>query len=176
MLTKIHLQQIIPMSELACFAQNLRSHQLATDSLAHPVLYPPYENDTGALGPQTVFERGIMEHNLLSASKIYLNMTYAGLRDLLSLSIPGAEDVARVMILQGRLQATLDQSREIITFVSAGASDDNLLSQSAVDDPPEDMLDTEPRDVSLKDWDSRNYSIVKALDVLSASIKLLHIK
>ena len=57
-----------------------------------------------------------MEHNLLSASKLYSNITLDGLGDLLSLAPLAAEAMARTMIQQGRLKASIDQVDNLITF------------------------------------------------------------
>lgn len=51
----------------------------------------------------------MIEHNVLSASRLYDNITLAGLGALVDLSPEGAEDIARKMIMQGRLKGWIDQ-------------------------------------------------------------------
>ena len=55
----------------------------------------------------------MIEHNLLSASRLYDNITLNGLGELLDLSPQGAEETARRMIQQGRLKAWIDQVGEV---------------------------------------------------------------
>ena len=68
-------------------------------------------------GPEDVLDKAVMEHNLLSASMIYSNITSSGLGKLLSLTKSSAEAMARTMIIQGRLKgAFIDQVEGLITF------------------------------------------------------------
>lgn len=68
-------------------------------------------------GPEDVLDKAIMEHNLLSASHIYSNITFSGLGKLLNLTRSSAEAMARTMIIQGRLKgATIDQVDSLISF------------------------------------------------------------
>lgn len=68
-------------------------------------------------GPEDVLDKAVMEHNLLSASLIYSNITFSGLGKLLNLNKSAAEAMARTMIIQGRLKgATIDQVESLITF------------------------------------------------------------
>lgn len=68
-------------------------------------------------GPEDVLDKAVMEHNLLSASLIYSNITFSGLGKLLNLTRSAAEAMARTMIIQGRLKgATIDQVDSLITF------------------------------------------------------------
>ncbi|CUA69074.1 COP9 signalosome complex subunit 4 [Rhizoctonia solani] len=67
-------------------------------------------------GPATVLDKAVLEHNLLSASKIYNNITFAGLGALLDLAPAAAETMARRMIGEGRLHASIDQVARLISF------------------------------------------------------------
>lgn len=71
-----YLERILRKGEVDRFAKTLRPHQMAM---------------TGDGG--NVLERAVMEHNLLSASKLYNNITFEELGSLLEIS------PARVMIL-----------------------------------------------------------------------------
>lgn len=57
-----------------------------------------------------------MEHNLLSASRIYTNITFSGLGALLNLTPSAAEAMARTMVQQKRLRASIDQVDGLISF------------------------------------------------------------
>lgn len=76
-------------------------------------------------GPEDVLDKAVMEHNLLSASLIYSNITFSGLGRLLSLKKAAAEAMARTMIIQGRLKgASIDQVAELITFENRADGED----------------------------------------------------
>lgn len=50
-----------------------------------------------------------MQHNLLSASKLYSNITTEELGTLLGFPAAKAESVAANMIIEGRLKGSIDQ-------------------------------------------------------------------
>lgn len=78
------LERVLRKSEVDKFAQTLKPHQMA-------IL-----NDGS-----TVLDRAVMEHNLLSASKLYNNITFAELGSLLEIS------PERVSTILTRLQTQL---------------------------------------------------------------------
>lgn len=101
MLEKMFLDRFIAKQELTEFAKTLKSHQLAQ------------------LGDgTTVLLRAVIEHNLVSASKIYENIGIIELGELLILEPRAAEKFARGMIESQRLQGEIDQVNGIITFLS----------------------------------------------------------
>ena len=57
-----------------------------------------------------------MEHNLLVASKLYLNISFSQLGELLGISSDRAEQVAAAMIQEKRLNASIDQIDNLIIF------------------------------------------------------------
>ncbi|KAG9019533.1 hypothetical protein FRB90_000842 [Tulasnella sp. 427] len=124
-LSKMFLEHILRPSEVKGFEESLKPHQLAkiaqssNDRVA--VLddeQPGDEPVSKRTGPSTVLDRAVMEHNLLSCSKIYNNITFSGLGTLLDLAPAAAETMARRMIEQGRLRASIDQVERLITFES----------------------------------------------------------
>lgn len=64
----------------------------------------------------TVLQRSVMEHNLLAASTIYNNITFAELGSLLGIDAKKAEKVAAKMIVEERMKGNIDQIQGIITF------------------------------------------------------------
>jgi PCI domain len=56
-----------------------------------------------------VVARAVIEHNLLSAGKVYENITFTELGRLLGISSRKAEKVAALMIVEARLQGYIDQ-------------------------------------------------------------------
>ncbi|KAJ5070631.1 cop9 signalosome complex subunit 4 [Anaeramoeba ignava] len=98
-LQKMYLERILRKQEVEQFAKTLRPHQLAVLS-------------DGA----TVLDRAVMEHNLLSASKLYRNITFDELGRLLEIPPEKAEKVASRMISQGRMKGKIDQLENLIEF------------------------------------------------------------
>lgn len=126
-LEKVFLDRILSADDIASFAQHLSSHQIATISYSH--------NNTDESGmkhsPTNVLERAMIEHNLLAASKVFDNITFIGLGSLLNLSSYGAESTASNMIVQGRLEAYIDQVRGVIIFTPSHATHEGDLGGAA---------------------------------------------
>lgn len=120
-LTKMFLDRILRPSEIKEFEATLKPHQLAKiGQSSHDramVLRQGRDDPTNKrVAPETVLDRAVMEHNLLSCSRIYNNITFSGLGDLLDLSAAGAETMARRMIEQGRLRGSIDQIARLLWF------------------------------------------------------------
>lgn len=64
----------------------------------------------------TVLDKAIREHNLLSASKLYVNIRFEELGMLLNISEDQAETLAATMIAESRLQGYIDQIERVIYF------------------------------------------------------------
>ena len=78
-------------------------------------------------GGLTVLQNAVYEHNMLAASKLYKNIAIEQLSKLLGVSNVPAEDLARIMIQESRMSATIDQVDGIIEFESD--SDDESDSE-----------------------------------------------
>ncbi|CAG8600484.1 7398_t:CDS:2 [Paraglomus brasilianum] len=102
-LEKMYLDRVLRPSEVQEFAVTLKDHQRAV--LADGT---------------TVLDRAVIEHNLLSASRLYNNITFEELGSLLAISPEQAEQIASSMIEQGRMQGTIDQIERLIFFESSG--------------------------------------------------------
>ena len=63
-------------------------------------------------------ERAVIEHNLLSASKLYNNVTFNELGALLEIPPSKAEKIASQMITEGRMNGFIDQLSSIVHFES----------------------------------------------------------
>jgi COP9 signalosome complex subunit 4 len=104
-LEKMFLDRVLRPSEVSEFSSSLKPHHLAR-----------LADNT------TVLDRAVIEHNLLSASKIYNNITFDQLAALLNTSSEQAEQVASRMITEGRMIGSIDQIEQLIFFESGGAS------------------------------------------------------
>lgn len=101
-LEKMYLDRIIKAAD----------HQLCAR------LIKPHQEGVHADGSSTFLERAIIEHNLLSASKLYSNIHFDELSRLLELP-PGsgkAEKIASAMITEDRMVGTIDQIAGVISF------------------------------------------------------------
>lgn len=126
------LDQLIRPAEIAPFASSLRTHQLAKLAPTQAVkLADDAETEQGKKGAETVLDRAMMEHNVLACSRVYNNITFKGLGLLLDLRPSAAEQMARTMIQQGRLRASLDQVEELIVFDVETREGDGIVSNVA---------------------------------------------
>mmetsp|Transcript_45898 Transcript_45898/g.73459 ORF Transcript_45898/g.73459 Transcript_45898/m.73459 type:complete len:406 (+) Transcript_45898:100-1317(+) len=104
---KVYLERILRQPEVEAFSLGLKPHQLASSA------------DAGGL---TVLARAVSEHNLLSASKLYNNITVAELGQLLGVDADQAERTAAKMISERRMKGSIDQVERIINFQDADDS------------------------------------------------------
>ncbi|XP_058795745.1 COP9 signalosome complex subunit 4 [Phymastichus coffea] len=100
-LEKMYLDRIIRRSELQEFEALLQPHQKACTS--------------DGLG-STILDRAVIEHNLLSASKLYNNITFEELGSLLEIPPGKAEKIASQMITESRMNGYIDQIDSIVHF------------------------------------------------------------
>nr|XP_054773458.1 COP9 signalosome complex subunit 4-like [Lytechinus pictus] len=100
-LEKMYLDRIIRGDQLQEFASMLQEHQKATTADGSSIL-----------------DRAVIEHNLLSASKLYNNITFEELGALLEIPPPKAEKIASQMISEGRMNGYIDQIDGIVHFES----------------------------------------------------------
>jgi len=104
-LEKMYLERILRPAEVERFAKGLKPHQMAL-----------------LADGSTVLDRAVVEHNLLSASKIYNNISFEELGTLLGVKPEKAENVAAKMIMEGRLKANIDQIAGLVLFESGQQS------------------------------------------------------
>lgn len=98
-LEKIFLDRLLSTAEVEAFASGLQPHQLAK---------------TG--DGTTVLAKAVVEHNLLSASRLYANIGTEELGVLLGCDAERAEGYAAAMLEQGRLNGSIDQIAGVIFF------------------------------------------------------------
>jgi COP9 signalosome complex subunit 4 len=98
-LEKMFLDRLLSPAEIKAFAATLSPHHLAK---------------TG--DGSTVLDKAVLEHNLLGASKLYNNIGFDQLGELLGVDAERAEDYAAKMLEQGRLSGYIDQIDRLIFF------------------------------------------------------------
>ena len=99
LLSHMYLGRLVSPMEVSDFSKSLSAHHLATLS-----------------DGSTVLAKAVIEHNLLSSSRLYDDIGFEALGRLLDLSADGAEGYAARMIEQGRLSGRIDQIEGIIFF------------------------------------------------------------
>lgn len=104
-LEKMYLDRIIRRSELEEFEAMLQVHQKAS-----------------TLDGSSILDRAVFEHNLLSASKLYNNITFEELGALLEIDPKKAERIASQMITEERMNGYIDQIDGIVHFESKSNS------------------------------------------------------
>ncbi|XP_019876196.1 COP9 signalosome complex subunit 4 [Aethina tumida] len=98
-LEKMYLERIIRRDELRDFEALLYPHQKAS-----------------TIDGSTILDRAVIEHNLLSASKLYNNISFEELGALLEIHPSKAEKIASQMITEGRMNGYIDQIDSIVHF------------------------------------------------------------
>mmetsp|Transcript_53232 Transcript_53232/g.84998 ORF Transcript_53232/g.84998 Transcript_53232/m.84998 type:complete len:423 (-) Transcript_53232:853-2121(-) len=98
-LEKMHKNMILSKKDQDDFAKQLSDHHQAVLS-----------------GGLTVLQKAVYEHNMLAAAQLYKNIRIDELALLLGVTHTQAEDLARIMIQENRLSATIDQVDGIIEF------------------------------------------------------------
>merc|ERR1712060_84818 len=106
-LEKMHKNRILSKKNRDDFSKTLADHHQA--QLA---------------GGLTVLQKAVYEHNMLAAAQLYKNIRVEELSKLLGVSETQAEDLARIMIQENRLSATIDQVDGVIEF----DNDDSILN------------------------------------------------
>jgi len=104
-LEKMYLERILRKPEVEKFAKQLKPHQMAVLS-----------------DGSTVLDRAVVEHNLLSASKLYNNISFTELGALLDILPEKAEKVTSRMMVEERLKGTIDQIAGLILFENSQES------------------------------------------------------
>eukprot|EP01023_Acetabularia_acetabulum_P020601 TRINITY_DN20748_c0_g1_i1.p1 TRINITY_DN20748_c0_g1~~TRINITY_DN20748_c0_g1_i1.p1 ORF type:complete len:392 (-),score=65.37 TRINITY_DN20748_c0_g1_i1:118-1293(-) len=98
-LQKMFMERMIGQSEVQQFQQLLKEHQQA--------VLPD---------GSTVLESAVLQHNLLSASQLYQNISIQELGMLLGVEAEKAEQLTADMMAEGRMQGQVDQVDQMITF------------------------------------------------------------
>ncbi|XP_067340825.1 COP9 signalosome complex subunit 4 isoform X1 [Channa argus] len=118
-LEKMYLDRIIRGNQLQEFAAMLMPHQKATTAdgacSSSGTAIHPFETSDLQQG-SSILDRAVIEHNLLSASKLYNNITFEELGALLEIPPAKAEKIASQMITEGRMNGFIDQIDGIVHF------------------------------------------------------------
>jgi len=103
-LEKIFLDRLLSPEEVKAFAAKLMPHHLAKTA-----------------DGSTVLDKAVLEHNLLATSRLYKNIGFDQLGELLNVEGERAERYAAQMIEQGRVAGYIDQIDRFIFFEGEGS-------------------------------------------------------
>ncbi|GAB1289890.1 COP9 signalosome complex subunit 4 [Apodemus speciosus] len=144
-LEKMYLDRIIRGNQLQEFAAMLMPHQKATTADGSSIL-----------------DRAVIEHNLLSASKLYNNITFEELGALLEIPAAKAEKIASQMITEGRMNGFIDQIDGIVHFERAAllVLDTQLLCSSLRRLPGDMAAPAGPPPLSCPTWATQTLLLV----------------
>ncbi|CDZ98403.1 COP9 signalosome, subunit CSN4 [Phaffia rhodozyma] len=175
-LSKMFLENIIRPAEVVEFEKGLQVHQLAKLPAVKMMVDweedqdEPMEGVSKRMGPTTVLDRAVLEHNLLSCSKLYVNISFSGLGVLLDLAPAGAELLARKMIEQERLRGWIDQIDELIWF--EGRDTDTVAQTTAGGLGDVEKIPLDFQGVSYTErWDTNIEVVTQKVEAIANMIK-----
>lgn len=140
MLEKMFLDRVLTPDAVVVFAAKLAPHQLARTA-----------------DGSTVLERAVLEHNLLGASKLYRNIGFVELGELLGVDGERAEQYAAQMIEQGRLAGHIDQIDGRIFFEGEGSAEKGISNGS-------DMIE-------LRRWNTNVQNLTEEVERVTTMIQ-----
>ena len=144
MLEKMFLDRLLNPEEVSRFSENLQPHQLAKTA-----------------DGSTVLAKAVIEHNLLSVSRLYDNIGIDELASLLGLDADKAEGYAARMLEQGRIAGSIDQIDRLIVF-------DGLESSADGGAPGQKKV---VAGKGLRKWDSRVQGVAEELERVASMIQ-----
>ncbi|KAL1889217.1 hypothetical protein Cpir12675_005883 [Ceratocystis pirilliformis] len=154
MLEKMYLQRFISPSEIESFAKTLQPHQLALTA-----------------DGSTVLARAVVEHNLLGASRLYANISFPALGELLHLTPERAETTTARMIEQGRLVGSINQLDSLVVFEKAESATFKKENENAVLSHKDKGRATVRNKKHIKQWDSNIQGLSEEIENITDSLQ-----
>ncbi|KAI9669093.1 MAG: hypothetical protein M1831_000685 [Alyxoria varia] len=143
-LEKIFLDRMVTAEEVSSFASKLSEHQRAKTADGN-----------------TVVERAMLDHNLLGASRMYLNISIDDLGSLLGVSGERAEQYAAQMIEQGRLRGHIDQIDRRIFFEGQNTGQKSRMGTQSLNVAGKE----------LKKWDANVQELAEEVEKVTTLIQ-----
>ncbi|KAL8905702.1 MAG: hypothetical protein Q9207_002458 [Kuettlingeria erythrocarpa] len=144
-LESMFLDRLLSPEEVTKFSEKLSPHQLAQTS-----------------DGSTVLAKAVVEHNLLSVSRLYDNIGLDELAKLLGQDADKAEGYAARMLEQGRITGSIDQIDRVILFgdIVGGSERGGSEQRRNVGGNP------------LRKWDARVQGVAEELERIASMIQL----
>ena len=140
-LEKMYTERLLLQTELVTFESSLKAHQQAQTA-----------------DGTTIVEKAVIEHNMQAAGRIYDNIAFPQLAQILRLSVEEAEAVAAKMIGEKHLKACIDQTENLLFFEGPVGNSADSTSSADVG--------------SLLSWDSNIWDIctnvTECVDVITS--------
>jgi len=143
-LEKMFLDRLLSKEEVDKFASNLAPHQLAKTA-----------------DGSTVLAKAVVEHNLLSASRLYNNIGVKELGVLLDLDAEKSEQYAAAMLEQGRLTGRIDQIDGVIFFDGVEGSGEKADARKT----------KKVAGHELRKWDAKVQDIAEEVERVTSMLK-----
>ncbi|KAL8756696.1 MAG: hypothetical protein Q9184_004420 [Pyrenodesmia sp. 2 TL-2023] len=144
-LENMFLDRLLSPEEVTKFSRNLSPHQLAQTS-----------------DGSTVLAKAVVEHNLLSVSRLYDNIGLDELASLLGLDADKAEGYAARMLEQGRIAGSIDQIDRVIIFEGVVGGSERAGSEQR----------RTMGGKGLRKWDTRVQGVAEELERVASMIQL----
>ena len=144
-LEKMFLDRLLSTVEVTKFADKLAPHQLAQTA-----------------DGSTVLAKAVIQHNLLSASRLYNNIGVRELGVLLGLDAGKAEEYAAHMLEQGRLTGRIDQIDGMIFFNGSEGSGERTSAGQV------DMAIVR----ELRKWDIRVQGLAEEIERVASMLQV----
>ncbi|KAL8916843.1 MAG: hypothetical protein Q9208_008330 [Pyrenodesmia sp. 3 TL-2023] len=144
-LENMFLDRLLSPEEVTKFSENLSPHQLAQTS-----------------DGSTVLAKAMVEHNLLSVSRLYDNIGLDELASLLGLDADKAEGYAARMLEQGRIAGSIDQIDRVIIFEGVVGGGERAGSEQR----------RTMGGKGLRKWDARVQGVAEELERVTSMIQL----
>lgn len=143
-LEKMFLDRLLSTTELETFSSKLAPHQLARTA-----------------DGSTVVAKAVIEHNLLSASRLYDNIGIGELGVLLGLTREKAEEYAARMLEQGRISGRIDQIDEVIFFDGSEGSGEKIDAEQSKKGFSRD----------LRSWDAKVQGLAEEVERVASMLQ-----
>eukprot|EP00944_MAST-04C_sp_MAST-4C-sp1_P006261 g6261.t1 len=137
-LESMYKQRILRKQDISAFDSSLMAHQQAL-----------------LADGSTVLEKAVTEHNMLSCAKLYNNIAFKELGDLLGIDEEKAEIIAANMICENRLNGTIDQIDGLLYF----SKDNSEVSTSITGQGKGGR----GKNLAIQNWDSKISNICTSL-------------
>ncbi|KAL5615351.1 hypothetical protein BROUX41_005399 [Berkeleyomyces rouxiae] len=153
-LEKMFLQRFIAPAEVDSFAQTLQPHQLALTA-----------------DGTTVLAKAVVEHNLLGASRLYANIGFEALGELLHLTPEMAETTTARMIEQRRLVGSINQMEQLVVFEKPEPSALKKEDDEAVPSHRNKGRATVRKKKHIKQWDYNIQSLSEEVENITDALQ-----
>lgn len=126
-LDKVYLERLLLPEDVQRFSKLLTMHRHALMDSQHVL---------------NVLDTAVIQHNLEACSKLYVNITFSSLAQLLLISEEKVQHIVATMIREGRLPAEIDQMDDLVIFHTRNG-DPAIRGKHGIGDQPTNVLSEE---------------------------------